>query len=188
MRTDDIRQTDRPAGMVPPVGRSEAEYAPLLIVFVFSNNNGIRRVRCRGCREILPPARPVPEHIRGTVELDGQRVPMIDAGIWVYAEQTPIDSCTCILIADRPWKSKRLLGGVLIPDIEEVMQLAAGNFDSRGRADASVNLRLVLDADGDEGFTALLVESYRDLGLLGGLWERVPEGLYLDEASCEHLA
>ncbi len=143
MKTDDIC---RPRGSSAAL---EAEYAPLLITFVLSREDGARRVRCRGCREILPPSSSMPEHIRGTVELGGEPVPIVDANVWVHAEQTRIDPDTCILIADRRWNSKRFRGGVLIADIEQVMQLAAGSFDSTGRAEAGVNMRLLLAMDED---------------------------------------
>lgn len=181
IKTDDTRGAGEPVATPPQIRPSTTQYAPLLITFVLSDDGGVRRVRCHGCREILPPDHPTSEHIRGTVELDGRQIPIIDANIRVYAEQTPIAFCTCILIADRRWESKQLRGGVLVPHIEEVMQLAAGSFDSQGRAAASVNLRPVLESDEEESFTALLVESHRELGLLDSEWNAVPESLVLGD-------
>ena len=142
---------------VPPPralrGEGQADHAPLLITFVLSRQDGARRVRCRGCREVVPPIGSAPAHIRGTVELDGQPVPIIDANVWLRARPTLLDASTCIVIAERRRQAERYCGGVLVPDIDEVMRLAAGDFDSIGRADAGVNMRLVLTMDEDEAAT-----------------------------------
>lgn len=100
MKTDDIHGTGGSAAMASSTNPCVAEYAPLLITFALSDDGGVRRVRCQGCREILPPDTPTSQHIRGTVELDGQRIPIIDVNIPACAEQTPIASSTRILIAD----------------------------------------------------------------------------------------
>jgi chemotaxis signal transduction protein len=87
------------------------------------------------------------------VELDGQSVPIIDANVWLRARPPLLDASTCIVIAERRRQAERYCGGVLVPDIDEVMRLAAGDFDSIGRADAGVNMRLVLTMDEDEAAT-----------------------------------
>ena len=180
MGTDDICKMGRSSAAFGSDAALEAEYAPLLITFVLSREDGARRVRCRGCREILPPSGSAPEHIRGTVELDGQSVPIVDANVWVHAEQTRIDPDTCILIADHRWNSERFHGGVLIPDIEQVMQLAAGSFDSTGRAQAGVNMRLLLAID--EGCPAHLVEACEEPERCSDEWSQLLGRTFCREA------
>jgi len=88
------------------------------------------------------------------VELDGQSIPIIDANVWLCASPTVLDSSACIVIAQHRRQADRYCGGVLVPDIDEVMRLAAGDFDSNGRAEAGVNMRLVLMMDEDEAARA----------------------------------
>lgn len=151
-KTEEFRGIQR-LSATPPGRERQADHAPLLITFVLSRQDGARRVRCRGCREVVPPIGSTPAHIRGTVELDGQSVPIIDANVWLRASPTVLDSSACIVIAQRRRQADRYCGGVLVPDIDEVMRLAAGEFDSIGRADAGLNMRLVLTMDEDEAAT-----------------------------------
>ena len=157
-KTEEFRATRRLSATRAPGHERQADHAPLLILFVLSRQDGARRVRCRGCREVVPPIGSTPAHIRGTVELDGQSVPIIDANVWLRASPTLLDSSTCIVIAERQRQAERYCGGVLVPDIDEVMRLAAGDFDSIGRADAGANMHLVLTMDEDEAARAELTE------------------------------
>lgn len=152
-KTEELCGTRRPPSGRAPGCERKGDHAPLLITFVLSWQNGTRRVRCLGCREVVPPIGSTPAHIRGAVELDGQSVPIIDANVWLRASPTVLDSSTCIVIAERRRQAERYCGGVLVPDIDEVMRLAAGDFDSIGHADAGANMHLVLTMDEDETTT-----------------------------------
>jgi chemotaxis signal transduction protein len=100
---------------------------PLLITFLMKKDGPEIQLRCRGCREIVPPEHPGPSHTKGVIELDGQLIPVIDPNARFSLQETEIRPCSCIVVIEHEGKSQSLRTGVIVGDIEEVMQLAAGS-------------------------------------------------------------
>jgi chemotaxis signal transduction protein len=102
----------------------------LLITFVARRIGSEIQVHCRGCRELILPNDIPPSQLRGTIELDGQPVPLVDASIRSRAEGTEISHSSCIVVIERDYASQRFRVGVIVDDINEVMQLATGRLDA----------------------------------------------------------
>jgi len=171
----DIAGAPRSVAPVGPVARAEEGYNPLLITFTLNRSGCEIQVRCRGCREIAPLPHPMLDHLKGIIELDGQCVPVIDASIQICAEGTEIDHCSCILAVEHKCGSMRLRTGVIVNDIEEVMQLAAGTFRSSAGPAVSVNTHFVVEACRSTGPHELLAETHRELGPLDEEYARLCE-------------
>jgi chemotaxis signal transduction protein len=134
-------------------------------------------VRCRGCREIVPLPHATSDYLAGIIELDGQCIPVIDANVRFFAIETEIGHCSSILIVEHKSGATRFRTGVVVSDIEEVMQLAAGASRLMGESDVSVNMQFVIEACRSAGPPALLIETHRELRSLGGERPRHLESL-----------
>lgn len=108
----------------------EMTFPLLLITFVARRIGSEIQVRCRGCRELIPPNDTPPSQLRGTIELDGQLVPLVDASIRSHGKGIEISHSSCIVVIERDYAAQRLRVGVIVDDINEVMQLATGRFDA----------------------------------------------------------
>jgi len=131
-------------------------------------------VRCRGCREITVPTDPPPSPFRGLIELDGQPIPVMDPTARFSAEETQVSdsSCivasdsSCIVVIDREYESQRVRIGVIVGDIDEVMQLAAGVGTASAGAAISVNMDLIVRMFDTSNPQELLAEHYHEFELL----------------------
>jgi chemotaxis signal transduction protein len=120
------------------------------------------------------------DHLRGIIELDGQCVPVIDPSIQICAERTEIGHCSCILVVEHKYGSKRLRTGVIVNDIEEVMQLAAGTFRSSAEPAVSVNAHFLVEACHSTGPHELLAATHRELGPLNEEHARLCEATVMN--------
>ncbi len=120
----------QPAPATTVATPSKRTFPLLLITFVARRIGSEIQVRCRACRELIPPNDTPPSQLRGTIELDGQLVPLVDTSICSRAERTEISHSSCIVVIERDYASQRFRVGVIVDDINEVMQLATGRFDA----------------------------------------------------------
>ena len=158
----------RPVPTVEPERCAEGCFNPLLITFVLRGRRSEIAVRCRGCREIVPPLRATSDYLAGIIELDGECVPVIDPSVRLFAMRTETGHCSCILVVEHESGLRRFRTGVVVSDIEEVMQLAAGVFRSAGEPDVSANMQFVIEACRRADPHELLTETHRELGSLDG--------------------
>jgi len=128
-----------------PTPTVEVPFTPLLITFLMKKHGAEIQVRCRGCREIVPLRSPGPSRLKGVIELDGQFVGVLDANAWLGAQEIEMSPCSCIVVIEREWKSQRLRTGVIVGDIEEVMQFAAGAEATPMPTGISTNMDFVVE-------------------------------------------
>lgn len=121
----------------------EVSFTPLLITFLLEAKGQEIKIRCRGCREIIPLAQSTSNSLMGMIELDGRLLPVIDPHRRVHAEETEIDLCSCIVVLRDQSNSRTLYTGVILHDIDEVMHLAAGSFPSAPVQGTNSNIRFV---------------------------------------------
>ena len=98
----------------------------LFITFSLRKQNKEYEVCCRGCREIIIPDFKKPVYIKGFIELDGKHIPVMDPGIHFRGEPTELTDSTCIVVTEHSFEYRTLLTGILVKNIDEVMNLAAG--------------------------------------------------------------
>ena len=138
-------------------------FNPLLITFLLKKANGDLQVRCRGCREIIPlPQRPS-DHVKGVIELDGHSIPVVDAGVRFGAKQTELGHCSCILVVEHEHHAIAFRTGIVVRDIDAVMQLAAGLLDTAPETQTSVNAHFAVEMCTNPGPHEWLAEAHRDM-------------------------
>lgn len=98
----------------------------LFITFLLKQYKGEFEASCRGCREIIIPDFKKPVHIKGFIELDGKHLPVVDPGIHFRGESTELTDSTCIVIVEHIYEYRVLETGILVNNIEEVMNLVTG--------------------------------------------------------------
>jgi len=163
MKVDDSASSGAAGFSLPQPVSGDVKFNPLLIVFFLETKGGEIRVRCRGCREITPLTHPVVDYLRGIIEVDGRFVPVIDINTGFGAEDTEIGPCSCIVVVRHEGAADHLRTGIIVHDIEEVMQLAAGAFQAKTRTETSVNMHLVVEVCNDPRPHELLAAAHRDL-------------------------
>jgi chemotaxis signal transduction protein len=117
----------------------------LLVTFVLDRRQRELDIRCRGCKNIMVSDYKKPTHIKGMIEFEGQIIPVVDPSIWFRGQPTRVTASACILVVQHSYECRPLKTGVLVPDMEEVMNLAAGNYASGTPKETSFNMRFVLD-------------------------------------------
>ncbi|MEJ2701167.1 MAG: chemotaxis protein CheW [Sedimentisphaerales bacterium] len=117
----------------------------LFITFVFNEQGREPDIRCCGCKEMMFSNYKKPTHIKGIIEFEGRYVPVVDPSIWLCGEPTHLAGDACILVVEHSFEHRQLKTAILIPDSEEVMNLAAGVYGRSAPSQTSFNMRFVLE-------------------------------------------
>ncbi|MGD0076995.1 MAG: hypothetical protein ABSB91_00050 [Sedimentisphaerales bacterium] len=120
-------------------------------------------LRCLGCRELIKLDFKKPSHIRGVIEFNGLYVPVIDPAILLLNRPTPLNNLSCILITPHRWEHQQFYTGIVIEDIDEIMEFATSEPGIGPLRDISVNIRFVLDMRKNAGMESWLYENHQIL-------------------------
>ena len=121
----------------------------LFITFFLEHLKPEFEIHCCGCREIIIPGYKTPVHIMGLIKSEEKFIPVIDPSIWYRGEPTRVTTSACILIVGHSYEYRQLRTGILISDIEELMNMIAGGYKSRIPKGTSFNVRFVCELDGN---------------------------------------
>jgi hypothetical protein len=130
------------------------------IVYLLKQHGRSVEVRCRGCREIVIPDYKTPTYIRGMIEFEGDFVPVIDPGLFFRNQPAEVTNSTCILIVQHSDESRKRRTGVLIDDIEEIMNLAAGSYKAGALKPSTFNMGFILEIPDSAAARELLAETH----------------------------
>jgi hypothetical protein len=117
---------------------------PLLITFLLQTEGGEIHLRCRGCRELDVLSGGGQDEIAGRIEFDGEHIPVVDVGHRLSGA-AEIGPSTCLVVVEPNGSNAPMRVGVLVRDLDEVMQLAAGEFSRNSHSLISPNIRLILE-------------------------------------------
>ena len=137
----------------------------LFITFVLKRQRRALDIRCFGCREMLFSDYKKPTHIKGVIEFEGHYVPVMDPSIWLCGEPTRLDHGTCILVAQHSFDYRPFKTGILVPDSEEILNLAAGAYTQGAVKGTSFNMRFILEIPTSTFANKFLADSHRALDL-----------------------
>lgn len=137
----------------------------LFVTFVLNRQGRDFNVRCCGCKDIMVLDYQKPTHLKGTIEFEGQIIPVVDPSTWFCGEPTRLTGSACILIVEHSYQHRQLKTGILVPDTEEIMNLAAGSYDSGALAETSFNMRFILDVCKNASSSKFLADSHLALSL-----------------------
>lgn len=140
----------------------------LFITFVLNRRGQDPDVRCCGCKHIVVLDYKKPTHIKGLIEFEGRTIPVVDPSTWFCGQQTPLTGSTCILVVEHSYDCQPLRTGVLVPEMDEILHLAAGSYVSGALKGTSFNTRFVLDLSRNTSANKFLADSHLALGLCEG--------------------
>lgn len=115
----------------------------LFITFRVARQDKEYEVHCCGCREIIVPDYKKPVHIKGLMDFNHRYIPVVDPGFHFSGKPTHMTDSTCILVVSHNYEYRELETGILIQDIKEILNLAAGIYSSSALQEASYNIRFV---------------------------------------------
>ncbi len=118
------------------------------------------KLQCLNCTELIKLDYETPTHIRGVVEFNGTYIPVIDPAILLLGRPTKFNNLSCILIIPHRWNYQQFHTGILIENIDEIMELASGGLDIEPFEDISPNMRFTLDMLKSSGKEQWLYENY----------------------------
>lgn len=121
----------------------------LFITFQVARQEKEYEVHCCGCREIIVPDYKKPVHIKGLMDFNHRYIPVVDPGLHFSGKSTNMTDSTCILVVSHSYEYRELETGILIQDIKEILNLAAGNYSSSALQKASYNIRFVISLSKD---------------------------------------
>jgi len=104
-----------------------------------------------------------PTHIRGVIEFNSLYIPVIDLGILLLGRPSSFSNLSCMLIVPHLWEHQQYYTGIVIEDIDEIMELAFSEPGIESLRDVSVNVRFVLDMRKSPGAESWLYENHRML-------------------------
>ncbi|MGA2324048.1 MAG: chemotaxis protein CheW [Sedimentisphaerales bacterium] len=133
--------------------------------FLLAPETRARRLnlRCMGCRELIKLDYEKPTHIRGVIEFNGLYIPVIDPGILLLGRPSAFSNLSCILIVSHHWEYQQYYTGVVIEDIDEIMEFASSEPGVEPLREVSVNIRFVFDMRKSPGAESWLYENHRML-------------------------
>lgn len=132
----------------------------LFITFFLEQLKPEFEVHCCGCREIIIPEYKTPVHIMGLIKSEEKFIPVIDPSIWYRGEPTRVTTSACILIVKHSYEYRQLQTGILIGDIEELMNMMAGGYKNHIPKGTSFNVRFVCELDGNNVASNFLANTH----------------------------
>ena len=135
--------------------------------FLLAHETKARKLNlhCLGCRELIKLDYEKPTHIRGVIEFNGLYIPVIDPGILLLGRPSAFSNLSCILIVSHRWEHQQYYTGVVIEDIDEIMEFASSEPGIEPLRDISVNIRFVFDMRKSPGAESWLYENHRMLDI-----------------------
>jgi len=122
-------------------------------------------LRCLGCRELVKLDYKKPTHIKGVIEFNDLYIPVIDPGILLLGRPSAFNNLSCILIVPHRWENQQYYTGIVIENIDEIMEFASSEPGVEPLRDVSVNIRFVLDMSKSPGAESWLYENHRMLDI-----------------------
>ena len=118
----------------------------LFITYYLKRNAGKFDLTYKGCREVICFDYDLPSYIKGIIEFDEEYVSVIDPNIYFHGQQSLLSNLACILIIEYAFENRKYKAGIIIEDIDEIMNFAAGGYnDSSFKAPFTFNMSFIVD-------------------------------------------
>ena len=119
---------------------------PLFITYHLKRETSEPEVTCKGCREIMCLDYDVPSYIKGIIKFDKDFISVVDPNIYFRNQQSSLNNLTCILVVDHIFEYRECRTGIIIEDIDEIMNLAAGNLrNNKFSCLSTFNMNFIFD-------------------------------------------
>lgn len=122
---------------------SRGRFTKFLTAFDFARGSYGLRISVVGCMELVEFEESA-NFVRGFIELRDEKIAVIDPRILFEINSTPIDSQTCIVIAENFVGGKKIKVGVVVEDLSEVLNIASYKMDGSDVMNHSINIDFIL--------------------------------------------
>lgn len=152
------RETQQTGGF----GRNQYSW---FATFILAPEAGEQKLnlRCMGCRELTKPDYNKITHISGVIEFNCSYIPVIDPSKLLLGKPSVFSNLSCILVISHHWEYQQFYTGIVIEDIDEIMEFALSNPDIDPLRNISVNIRFVFDLRKNTNAQSWLYENHRIL-------------------------
>ena len=97
----------------------------LFITYFLKRNDNHLEVIFKGCREIVSPVYDLPSYVKGVIKIERECILVIDPSIYFRGRQSEPGNLACILITEYTCGCCNHRMGVIIEDLDDIMNLAA---------------------------------------------------------------
>jgi chemotaxis signal transduction protein len=137
----------------------------LFITYQLKHSERELEVSYYGCREMVIPDYKRPTYIRGMIEFEGNYIPVIDPNIYYRSQPTRFTNLACILVIEHVYECRNHQTGIIVEDIEEIMNLAAGGYKAMALKSSTFNMRFVLGVLKKSNADMLLSDTHTSINL-----------------------
>jgi purine-binding chemotaxis protein CheW len=99
-----------------------------------------------------------PEHVLGVINLRGQVIPVIDLRLKFGLEKVDVTSQTCIIVVESEIQGNRTSIGIVVDQVEEVLNIRANDIEDTLQFGASVNTDFILGMGKFEDSVKILLD------------------------------
>jgi chemotaxis signal transduction protein len=132
----------------------------LFTTFCLEEKFNETQVRCLGSRDIIALKYDAPSEIRGLVEFDSTCIPVVDLNFQFYSEPTLLGNSSCILIVKHRYNGEYLYTGILIEDVNQVLDLVEALETKSLKSELNRIIKFVTKIDTQKSIENILNESH----------------------------
>ena len=118
----------------------------LFITYFLKKSGNTQEVKFTGCKEIMCFDYELPSYIKGLIKYDENYIPVVDPNIYFQGQLSMINNLACIVIIDSIRNCCEYRTGIIIEDIDEILNFAAGNYINMSSAiQLTFNMTFIID-------------------------------------------
>ena len=115
----------------------------------------------------------VPGHVRGVINLRGKVIPVVDLRLKFGFPQQDYTERTCIIVVDVDQPSGKVMMGIVVDSVSEVLNLSAAEIDDTPGFGDQVSTDFMLGLAKVKGSVKILLDLDRVLGADGAVATRL---------------
>jgi purine-binding chemotaxis protein CheW len=85
-----------------------------------------------------------PHYVKGTINLRGQVIPVIDLRAKFGMETTEVTEQTCIIVVETAGSARTFDAGIIVDDVREVLDISGQDIEDAPQFDATVSTDFIL--------------------------------------------
>lgn len=118
----------------------------LFITYFLKRNKDELEVSFKGCMEIECLDYELPSYIKGMIKIEGERIQVIDPKVYFKGQQSIPGNLACILVTQCAYMNQNCRVGVIIEDIDDIMNLVVCNNKNTAFNPLTFNMNFIINA------------------------------------------
>ncbi len=130
-----------------------------LTTFSFIRGTYGLRISVIGC--MILEETPSPDFVRGKIEINKEKIFVVDPKVLNGLEPTPVNGQTCIVIVEPELNGRKIKLGIIVQDVSEVLNIASSKLD-KDQSSKNTNIDFILQL-GNKDENLLLLKKMEPL-------------------------